>query len=128
MNISWKLVKLLLVGLVAIVAARAQAPTGTIAGVVADAASRPIARASVRLTNQGNGLPRNLTTSAEGDYSTAALPPGVYTIVAEATGFSLLQRAAIIETGATTTLNLTLEVGEVREQVTVSASAPALSY
>jgi hypothetical protein len=123
-----KLAKLLLVVSVALVAARAQAPTGTIAGVVTDADGRPVAGASVRVTNQDSGLARSLTTSAEGDYSAAALPPGVYTVVAEANGFSQLQRAATVETGATTTLNLTLEVGAVRAQVEVSATAPALNY
>lgn len=87
MNISWKLAKFLLVVLAAVGAARAQTPTGAIAGVVSDSAGRPIAGAGVRLTNQDSGgLARSLTTSAEGNYSAAALPPGVYLVVAEATG------------------------------------------
>ena len=40
----------------------------------------------------------------------------------------MLQSAATVETGATTTVNLTLEVGVVREQVTVRTDAPTLSY
>jgi serine/threonine protein kinase len=39
-----------------------------------------------------------------------ALPPGDYQVTAEATGFSFLERTATVETGATATLNLTLQV------------------
>jgi hypothetical protein len=58
-------------------AAYSQAPTGTIAGVVTDSAGAPVAGARVRITNRDSGLTRSLTTSAEGDYSAAALVPGV---------------------------------------------------
>lgn len=87
-----------------------------------------MAGAHIRIINRDSGLTRNLTTSAEGDYSAAALPPGVYGLTAEAVGFSLLERTATVETGTTTTINLTLQVGEVREQVTVSDAAPRLHY
>src|SRR5687767_4099252 len=115
---SLKLAKLFLVMLLAAGSARAQTPTGTIAGVVADPAGAPVAAARVRLTNRDSGLTRSLTTSEEGDYSAAALPPGVYLVTAEADGFSLLERTAAAETGATTTLNLTLQVGGIDEKVT----------
>jgi hypothetical protein len=120
--------QLLLLLLLAAGSSRAQTPTGTIAGVVTDSAGAPIAGARVRLTNRDSGLTRGLNTSAEGDYSAAALPPGVYHVTAEADGFSLLRRAATVETGATTTVNLTLQVGEVREQVTVGDAAPLMNY
>lgn len=106
----------------------AQAPTGTIAGVVTDSAGAPVAGARVSIANQESGLTRSLSASEAGDYSAAALPPGVYQVTAEATGFSLLQRTATIETGTTTTVNLTLQVGEVSEQVTVSDAAPLMNY
>jgi hypothetical protein len=120
--------QLLLLVLLAVGSARAQTPTGTIAGVVTDPAGAPIAAARVRLINLDSMLIRSLTTSAEGEYSAAVLPPGIYQVTAEAYGFSLVQRAATVETGTTTTVNLTLQVGEVREQVTVGDAAPLLNY
>ncbi|MGH9941493.1 MAG: carboxypeptidase regulatory-like domain-containing protein [Pyrinomonadaceae bacterium] len=114
--------------LLAVVSARAQTPTGIIAGVVNDAAGAPVPAARLRLTNLDSGLTRSLDTSAEGDYSAATLPPGVYRVTAEAAGFSLLQRTATVETGTTTTVNLTLQVGEVRERVTVDTAAPLVNY
>ena len=77
-NIPLKLAKLFLIVLMAVGSAYAQAPTGTIAGVVTDSAGKPVAGARLRLTNRDSGLTRSLTTSADGDYSAAALPPGAY--------------------------------------------------
>lgn len=122
------LAKLFFLVLVAVGSARAQAPTGTIAGIVSDPASAPVIGARVNIINYDSGLTRSLTTSAEGDYSAAALPPGVYRVTAEAAGFSLLERNVTVETGATTTVNLTLQVGELSEQVTVDTAAPLLNY
>ena len=123
-----RLAKLFLIVLMAVGSAYAQAPTGTIAGVVTDSAGKPIAAARVRLTNRGSGLTRNFTTSAEGDYSAAALRPGDYLLTVAADGFSLLERVVTVETGATTTLNLTLQIGEISEQVTVDTAAPQIQY
>jgi carboxypeptidase family protein len=118
----------LLTVLLAAGTAWAQAPTGTIAGIVVDSSGTPIAGARVRLTNRDSGLARSVTTSAEGDYSAAALPPGVYQVTAEADGFRLLGRTATVETGTTTTVDLTLQVGQMSEQVTVEAAAPLIQY
>ena len=87
---SVKLTKLFLILLMAVGSTYAQAPTGTIAGVVTDSAAKPIAAARVLLTNRDSGLTRSLTTSAEGGYSAAALPPGHYYLTAEADGFRAL--------------------------------------
>jgi hypothetical protein len=122
------LAKLFLVGLSAVGSVRAQAPTGTVAGVVTDSAGAPVAGARVRLTNLDSGLTRSLNASTDGDYSAAALPPGVYQVTAEAAGFSVLQRTATAEAGTTTTVNLTLQVGELSEQVTVDDNARLINY
>ncbi|MCA1634169.1 MAG: carboxypeptidase regulatory-like domain-containing protein [Acidobacteria bacterium] len=125
---SRNLAKLFFLVLVGVGSARAQTPTGAIAGIVSDPAGAPVAGAHVNIINHDSGLARSLDTSAEGDYSASALPPGVYRVTAEAAGFSLLERKATVETGATTTLNLTLQVGELSERVTVDAAAPLMQY
>lgn len=118
---------LVLVALATVGVAHAQAPTGTIIGVVTDATGAGVAGAHITITNRATGLSRNPTTSAEGDYSAAALPPGVYRVTAEAAGFTPLERTATVETGATTTLNLTLQAGAVSEQVTVNTSSAVIN-
>src|SRR3989442_6344323 len=108
--------------------AHAQSPTGTIAGVVTDRNGARVAGARVTISNRDTGLVRNITTSTEGDFGAAALLSGVYTVAAEATGFRRLERAATVEAGTTTTVNLTLEIGEVTEQVTIDDVAPLINY
>jgi hypothetical protein len=106
----------------------AQSPAGTIAGMVTDSDGARVAGVRVTITNRESGLTRNLTTSTEGDYSAAALSSGFYTVSAEVTGFRRLERAAIVEAGTTTTVKLTLKIGEVTEQVTVDDAAPLMQY
>ncbi|MBA3355992.1 MAG: carboxypeptidase regulatory-like domain-containing protein [Pyrinomonadaceae bacterium] len=108
--------------------ARAQAPTGTIVGVVTDPTGVPVASVLVTITNRDSRLTRRLNTSDEGDYSAAALPPGVYRVTAEATGFPLLESTVTVQVGTTTTVNLILQIGKVRETVTVDDAAPLLHY
>src|SRR2546421_11530672 len=106
--------------LLTIGSAYAQAPTGNIDGVVTDSAGAHVAGARISITNRDSGLTRNLITSAEGNYSATALPPGVYRVNAEATGFQIVDRLATVEAGTTTTVNLTLEIGEISEKVNIS--------
>ena len=125
---SASLTKTIFLLVVTVGSSYAQTPTGAITGLVTDPASAPVAAARVRLTNLDSGLTRNLATSEEGEYSAVALPAGVYRVTAEATGFSVLERTAIVETGATTSVNLQLQVGKLSEQVTVNDVAPLISY
>ena len=108
--------------------ARAQTPTGVISGVVTDPAGARVAAARVALINRDTGLKRNLITSTEGDFSAAALPSGVYQMAVEAAGFHRLERSTAVEAGTTTTVNLSLQIGDVTEQVTVDDAAPLMHY
>ena len=108
--------------------ARAQTPTGVIVGIVTDPAGARVAGARVSIINRDSGLPRNLITSAEGDFTAAALPAGFYQMTIEAVGFHRLGRTTVVETGMTTTVNLSLQIGDVTEQVTVDDAAPLMHY
>src|SRR2546422_10843855 len=108
-----------LLAFVIVGAAHAQTPTGNIVGIVTDAAGARVSGARISVINRESGLARSFVTSTEGDFSVAALPSGVYKVTAEATGFSPLQAMATVEAGTTTTVNVSLQVGEVTEQVTV---------
>ena len=86
--------------------ARAQAPTGIIAGVVSDHAGAHVAGARIHLTNRDSGLSRSVSTSSDGDYLAPALPPGTYRVRAEVNGFQLSERVAAVEAGTITTVNI----------------------
>src|SRR5437879_5987387 len=107
-------------------AAEAQTPTGVIAGTVADSSAAAISGARVSVTNRDTHQNRAAMTSLEGRYGFDALAPGEYLIAAEYTGFKRLERAATVEAGTTTTVDLALEIGDVSASVTVSIALPLL--
>lgn len=65
----------------------AQAPTGTITGIVSDESGAVIPNATVTITNKATGITRTATTNAEGYYSAPAMAAGDYEIRVEAQGF-----------------------------------------
>ncbi|HEU0007780.1 MAG TPA: carboxypeptidase regulatory-like domain-containing protein, partial [Terriglobia bacterium] len=114
--------------LMALPSARAQAPTGTLAGVVTDPAGARVAGARIEIISRSSSLTRALTTSTEGEYSAPALPPGSYQVTLEAAGFRRLETGASVEAGTTTTVDMELQVGEVTEKVTINDAAPLMRY
>src|SRR4029450_39248 len=97
-----------------------QAPSGAIAGQVRDAAGALLPGVQVTIVNRETGQGRSVTSSGDGQYTAAALLPGTYVVRGEADGFKQLERAATVEAGTTTTVDLALELGDVQESVTVS--------
>jgi hypothetical protein len=66
----------------------AQPTTGTIQGTIKLESGEAVADVSVALSNQQTGLTRNATTTAAGGfYRFTALPPGIYSVSAQAKGF-----------------------------------------
>jgi hypothetical protein len=128
MTVSRTLLELFLVLLLAGATAHAQAPTGTIAGVIIDSKGAFVAAARVTITNRDNGLTRRLVSSEAGDFAAAALPAGTYIIAAEAEGFRRAEAVTTVQAGTTTTVNLTLETGDVSAQVMIHDVAPLINY
>ena len=107
--------------------AGAQVGGGAITGMVTDPTGAATPGARVTATNTATAVSRTSLTTTSGVYVLPALPPGVYTIDVQRTGFKTLRRDEVrIETGVTARLDLRLEVGEVSEAVTVAADTPAL--
>jgi Carboxypeptidase regulatory-like domain len=107
----------------------AQVPTGALAGVVTDATGAVVPSATVTLTNKETGAVRTVETNSEGLYSAPSLPAGEYEVKVVAKGFSAFLRAATVLTGSTTTVNVSLQVGQTSEIVTVTgATAAAINY
>lgn len=99
----------------------------SIQGTVMDPQGNAVASGKVTVTNQDTGVVRDTVTSAEGFYRISELPPGKYTLAVEAAGFKTsTTRDVSVEAEQPRGLDLTLQVGAVTEQVTVTASAEAL--
>lgn len=97
--------------------------TGAINGTVVDASGGIIASATVKITDERTGnLVRTLTTNSAGAFAATLLPPAPYTVVVSANGFGE-QRAKGVEVRVTeiTTITLTLQPSQVKQEVTVQA-------
>ncbi len=108
-------------------AARAQAVTGTILGNVVDSTGSVVPGATVTLTHTGTGFTRTVTTDSSGEYAAPSLPTGKYTVTAELSGFKKMT-ASNVDVGVDqrVRIDLTLQVGELTEAVTVEAASPLL--
>ena len=106
----------------------AQAPVGTISGVVADESGAIIPNASVKIRNKETGAERDVVSNAEGSFSAPSLPAGVYEVRVELKGFRTVVREATVETGLTTTADVRLSIGQTSEVVNVEAATAQVEY
>ncbi len=113
--------------LFSIAVATAQTETGSIGGFVKDPSGGVVPKAKVTLTNEGTGAVQTLTTDNAGYYVAPDLPPGVYTMSAEAPGFKRLESAHNrLAPNSALSLNADLAVGATTEKVEVTATASVL--
>src|SRR5919201_2798914 len=114
----------------AVIATAALAQTtgsATLRGTIKDPQGAIVRGATVTLINEKSKDERKTTTSDDGLYVFAAIPASTYTLKIEATGFKTAERSGvIIETSATKGLDITTEVGQPTETVTVTATAETL--
>ena len=103
--------------------ASAQETRGNINGVVEDAGG-VVPGAGVRITNADTGQTQQLVTSDRGYFEAVLLNPGTYAVRVELQGFKTLTRTGIsLAVGQTVSLTLTLEVGQLTENIEVRAGA-----
>jgi hypothetical protein len=109
------------------VAAFAQSDRGTITGTVTDPSGAVVPNAAIVAVNTETGTQFPIVSSDTGNYTAASLPPGSYTVTAEAAGFKKVTRTGILVAVATTVrVDVILEVGTASELVTITARAPLL--
>ena len=113
---------------VATPAAYAQAQTaGEITGQVLDESKAAISNAAVTTTNSATGAVRKAQTDSQGHYALTDLPVGTYSITVEHEGFQQLKQTGVMLNVATiVTLNLTLMVGALKQEVVVTPAAPII--
>jgi Carboxypeptidase regulatory-like domain len=100
---------------------------GTITGTVADPAGAVIANASVEAKNQETGVVYPVLSTSTGNYTVAQLPVGQYEVSATVPGFKRFNRSGItVSVGNVLRIDISLEVGQATESVTVQADASQL--
>ena len=108
-----------LVALFATVPLAAQVVTVTVQGRIYDSTGAGLPQATVTAVNAATGLSRTTTAGATGDYQIQLLPPGDYTVTAEKTGFQKVAKKTHLDIGAVGSLDFTLPIGQVQEEVQV---------
>jgi Carboxypeptidase regulatory-like domain len=107
--------------------ARAQV-SASVTGHVEDPSGATVTGATVTARNVDTGATREAITDGEGLYLVAALPVGNYEVHASKRGFKEEVRSGIrLVVNEEATVDLTLQLGEVNQQVTVNGDAPLVS-
>ncbi|MDQ2855776.1 MAG: carboxypeptidase-like regulatory domain-containing protein, partial [Acidobacteriota bacterium] len=120
-------IKVFLVLWLAALPAFGQSSTGRLVGTVSDA-SGVIPGATVTIRDNQTNKERTLTTSGEGTFNVPQLDVGSYTVTISAAGHKAFSATDVkINIGQEYSLNATLEVGQVSENVTVVAGADVVN-
>lgn len=108
--------------------ARGQVPTAAMSGTVKDSSGAVVAGATVTITSLETGATRTVETDTNGDYLAPALVVGRYQVSAQKMGFRIETRQGItLAVGQQAVVNFALEVGNVQQEVTVTAEVPIIN-
>ena len=111
------------IDLAGVVPVRAES-TATLRGRIVDSDGAVVPGAKIIVTNREIGVERFAQTDAEGNYQVAALPVGTYRIEVQAEGFQTqIVQKVIVEVGRTIVQDFSLTVGNISQEVTVTAGA-----
>lgn len=106
---------------------RSQETRATVRGEIQDPNGAAVPSAKVTATNTGTGVATTVNSSADGTYTIPFLIPGTYVISADAQGFKTAQQTnLILHVGDKVEVNLSMQLGQVTEVVTVSDTPPLL--
>src|SRR5574338_421331 len=105
--------------------ASAQLSTAELSGRVTDTSAAVLPGVTVTMTQTSTQATRTAITGADGSYVISNLPTGPYRLEVSLQGFrSYVQNGIVLQVGATPTINVSLELGNVAETITVERAAP----
>jgi outer membrane receptor protein involved in Fe transport len=100
--------------------------TGDLEGTVADQNGAPLPGVSVELKSPQLQGTRTAITDVAGRYRFPVLAPGVYTVTAQLSGFTKVERTGLrVSLGATTTIPIAMGLS-VTSEIVVTSEAPAV--
>ncbi|HEY3045614.1 MAG TPA: carboxypeptidase-like regulatory domain-containing protein [Vicinamibacterales bacterium] len=104
----------------------AQQFTGGVRGAVRDA-NGVVPGATVTLTNEATNISREVVTNEVGQYNFPAVPPGTYTLKTRLTGYKGYEsKGLVVGTQQFLTLDVSLEIGAIEENITVTGQTPLI--
>ena len=96
-------------------------------GTIVDSSQALLPGVTVTMTEETTGFSRTLESNDRGRFVAIAVTPGRYTIKAELSGFQTQTRSGVtISVGQAVTLNFTMPVGQLTDQVVVTGEAPLI--
>jgi Carboxypeptidase regulatory-like domain/TonB dependent receptor len=105
----------------------AQVAGGTISGSVRDSSGSAIVRAQVAVKNSEMAILRSVYADNNGIYTAPNLVPGTYEISASKDGFETVVRSGVVVTvGSEQVIDFKLNLGEVKTEIEVSGTPPAI--
>src|SRR5450755_3019021 len=105
----------------------AQKDAGAIVGLVRDPSGAVVAGAKVTLTDVDRGQNFTATTNESGEYVASPLHVGRWVVTVEHAGFKKAVSSPVeISVQDRAAVNITLEVGQISEQMLVTGAAPLL--
>ena len=106
----------------------AQSNTATILGTVTDPTGATVAGATITVTNINTRVVRATNTGADGAFEIPLLTVGDYAVSASMASFKRVERTGIhLDADQKAKIDITLQVGELTERVTVEAAATLLA-
>jgi Carboxypeptidase regulatory-like domain len=107
--------------------AQARSSSADLTGSVSDPSKSPIRGAAVTATNLATGLARSATTDSNGIYRIPILPPGIYEVKIEISGFNAqIKRGVMLTVGQTLTLNFEMAPGGPKEALVIETDEPLI--
>ncbi|MEZ5400084.1 MAG: TonB-dependent receptor [Bryobacteraceae bacterium] len=111
----------LLIGLLALATLRAQDPTATVEGAVADPSKGPVVQARVTIRDLKQGGLRSTVSDREGAFRLPLLPVGEYSLTVEAPGFQKFeQQPIVLSVSQVARIPVTLAIEGGVQQITVT--------
>ncbi|HET9533196.1 MAG TPA: carboxypeptidase-like regulatory domain-containing protein, partial [Blastocatellia bacterium] len=109
------------------ISGRAQAVYGSIIGTVTDPQAAAVGGATVTVTELSKNVVTTTRTNDSGNYSVLSLTPGRYSVRVEAQGYKAYTQEVDVKADVSARVDFELQLGQVTEEVTVSADAQQLS-
>src|SRR6266852_4320067 len=105
-----------------------QGSTATLTGTIKDVSGAVLPGAAVTAKHIDTGLTRATQADSGGSFSIPSLPVGAYEVTAEKMGFRREVRRGInLAVGQQAVVDVTLQVGSIDQQVTVTGEAPLVN-
>jgi hypothetical protein len=102
----------------------AQSDSGRVQGTVADNTGAAIPGAQITIVNLGTNAQQVVTSSGNGDFTAAALPPGKYKATVSVQGFATETQNFNLDVSQVLAINFKLSVGAESTTIEVTDAAP----